>query len=115
MDYSASINYDVEISVLLLGNCSVGKTSLIRSFMGEPFLFANAATVGVDMKSRIIRLEDRDKTVNFVMWDAAGQNTFKTVVHSYVRQADCYIMVFDVTYPESFQDSKKPISIFRET
>ena len=33
-----------------------------------------------------------------------GQNTFKTVVHSYIRRADCYVLAFDVTSQGSFSD-----------
>ena len=103
MSLRSSVDYDLEMSILLLGNSSVGKTSIIRSFMGEPYLFGNSATVGVDMKSKIIQLEDPDKVINLVVWDAAGQNTFKTVVHSYIRRADCYAIVFDVTSHDSFK------------
>ena len=102
--FTSNVNYDAGISILLLGNSQVGKSSVIRAFKGEAFLFGNSATVGVDMKSRIIRLDNREVDVNLTLWDAAGQNTFQTVVHSFYRRADCYVLVFDITDVQTFED-----------
>ncbi len=93
-----------EKKILFLGTSGVGKSSLVRSFVGENFLIKSAPSAGVDMKSRIIRLEEHDMEVRLVLMDAAGKQTFHTVVSSYFREADCYVIVFDVTDYQSFFD-----------
>ena len=113
--FTSNANYDAEMSILLLGNSQVGKSSVIRAFKGEAFLFGNSATVGVDMKSRIIRLDHREKDVNLTLWDAAGQNTFQTVVQSYYRRADCYVLVFDVTSAPTFEDVDKWVKSLQQS
>ncbi|XP_063710994.1 ras-related protein Rab-4-like [Symsagittifera roscoffensis] len=94
----------LELSVLLLGASAVGKSSLIRSFVGENFRFTNPATVGVDMKRRTVELEKRNKIVTLTLLDAAGQNTFESIVMSYFRSADFYALIFDVTSKSSFEE-----------
>ena len=72
----------------------------MKSFMGDTSPLSTKATIGVDRRNKILRLDEKDKTLNFVIWDNSGLHTFKTVVHSYFRQADCYVIAFDVTFPQ---------------
>ena len=47
MEGSSSVHVE-DLPLVLLGNANVGKTSLIQSFMGEPFVFTTYATIGTD-------------------------------------------------------------------
>ncbi|KAF7799573.1 hypothetical protein EIP86_010810 [Pleurotus ostreatoroseus] len=57
--------------IVLLGDQSVGKTSLITRFMYDTFDNTYQATIGIDFLSKAMYLEDR--TVRLQLWDTAGQ------------------------------------------
>ncbi|KAG6880263.1 hypothetical protein C0992_001832 [Termitomyces sp. T32_za158] len=57
--------------IVLLGDQSVGKTSLITRFMYDTFDNTYQATIGIDFLSKTMYLEDR--TVRLQLWDTAGQ------------------------------------------
>ncbi|TIA91924.1 hypothetical protein E3P99_00842 [Wallemia hederae] len=88
--------------LLLIGNSSVGKSSLLLRFTENDFLpeeDANA-TIGVDFKVKYIQLHD--KRYKLSIWDTAGQERFRTLTSSYYRGAQGVILVYDVTNRESF-------------
>ena len=103
-DLRESLTESVRISVLMLGAPNVGKSSLVRSFIGENFLFTLVRTVGVDVKSRSVNFDDSERLARLNLFDAAGHNTFESIVNSYYRKADGYVLVFDVTSRESFDE-----------
>jgi len=65
--------------LVLLGDQSVGKTSLITRFMYDTFDNTYQATIGIDFLSKTLYLEDR--TVRLQLWDTAGQ--VSTPVYSF--------------------------------
>ena len=105
MATEAESEYDIELSILMLGDSSVGKTSIVRSFMEEPFIFGNFTTSGVDFRSKTIVMDNHpDVKAQIIIWEAVGQTSFRSVVNSYYRRADCYILVFDITSVSSFHN-----------
>jgi len=62
---------DKYIKVCFVGNSAVGKTSLIRQFMGEHFTDDVATTIGYDFTFRDKMLGNY--CVRFQLWDSAGQ------------------------------------------
>lgn len=43
-----------------------------------------------------------DKTIKFEIWDTAGQERFASLAPMYYRNAQCALVVYDVTKPASF-------------
>jgi len=90
LDFSKN-SYGVDMyKVVILGDASVGKTSLILSYMGKGV--AKRPTVGIEIHN--IQTQD-DK--NIVIWDLSGQGKFRTVLEPYLKGANLYILVFDLT------------------
>ncbi|KAI3615285.1 gtp-binding protein ryh1 [Moniliophthora roreri] len=81
--------------IVLLGDQSVGKTSLITRFMYDTFDNTYQATIGIDFLSKTMYLEDR--TVRLQLWDTAGQERFRSLIPSYIRDSSVAIVVFDIT------------------
>jgi len=104
MDDGAFIepDFSIEISILFLGETRSGKSSLIRAFLGETFMYNHPPSAGVDTKYRIVRLEEDGLMVKMRLLDAGCRGTYQTVVNSYYREADCYVIVFDVQKPDTF-------------
>ncbi|KAG8948881.1 Ras- protein Rab-6B [Tulasnella sp. 424] len=91
--------------IVLLGDQSVGKTSLITRFMYDTFDNTYQATIGIDFLSKTMYLEDR--TVRLQLWDTAGQERFRSLIPSYIRDSSVAIVVFDITNRASFLSTSK--------
>ncbi len=66
--------------------------SPICRFTDDAFDPEQAATIGVDFKVKIIRLNNGDK-VKLAIWDTAGQERFRTLTPSYYRGGQGAILV----------------------
>ncbi|KAG7448115.1 GTP binding protein [Guyanagaster necrorhizus] len=97
--------------IVLLGDQSVGKTSLITRFMYDTFDNTYQATIGIDFLSKTLYLEDR--TVRLQLWDTAGQERFRSLIPSYIRDSSVAIIVFDITNRPSFLSTTKWIEDVR--
>ncbi|KAI5121543.1 hypothetical protein M0805_002602 [Coniferiporia weirii] len=92
----------INVKLLLIGNSSVGKSSLLLRFSDEQWLPEDeaSATIGVDF--RVHKMEVNGKKVKLSIWDTAGQERFRTITSSYYRGAQGIILVYDVANRESF-------------
>ncbi len=98
--YSSSVPI---FKIALLGDGAVGKTSLRNRFMGKPLPGKYLMTIGAEFA--IKSLEIRNKPVKFQIWDLAGQPRFESVREPYYKGTLGGLLVFDVTRPESFENS----------
>ncbi|KAF8883006.1 ras family-domain-containing protein [Infundibulicybe gibba] len=92
----------LNVKLLLIGNSSVGKSSLLLRFSDEQWLpeDESSATIGVDF--RVHKMEIDGKKVKLSIWDTAGQERFRTITSSYYRGAQGIILVYDVSNRETF-------------
>ncbi|KAL3048150.1 hypothetical protein OYC64_006845 [Pagothenia borchgrevinki] len=90
--------------VVLVGNSSVGKTSLLRSFCEGRFHPSTTATVGVDYSVKTLTLDNMQ--VAMQLWDTAGQERYRSITKQFFRKADGVVVMFDVTVQESFKAVK---------
>ncbi|XP_071358550.1 EF-hand calcium-binding domain-containing protein 4B isoform X2 [Trachinotus anak] len=86
--------------VVLVGNSSVGKTSLLRSFCEGRFLPSTTATVGIDYSVKTLTLDNMQ--VAMQLWDTAGQERYRSITKQFFRKADGVVVMYDVTVEESF-------------
>ncbi|KAK2859007.1 hypothetical protein Q5P01_003627 [Channa striata] len=87
--------------VVLVGNSSVGKTSLLRSFCEGRFHPFTTATVGIDYSVKTLTLDNMQ--VAMQLWDTAGQERYRSITKQFFRKADGVVVMYDVTEQESFQ------------
>merc|ERR1712243_422930 len=59
------------------------------------------ATIGADFLTKEVMVDDR--LVTMQIWDTAGQERFQSLGVAFYRGADCCVLVFDVTSPNSFK------------
>jgi Ras-related protein Rab-6A len=86
--------------VVILGDQSVGKTSIITRFLYNAFESTYQATIGIDFVCKVLPLPDRSVKIQF--WDTAGQERFRSLIPSYLRDAAGCVVVYDVTNRKSF-------------
>jgi small GTP-binding protein len=85
--------------VVLLGEGSVGKTSLRRTYLGEGFRESYSMTIGADFAANRISIDGWEITTN--IWDLAGQHRFKKLRETYYRGVSGALLVYDITRPET--------------
>lgn len=85
--------------VVLLGDSSVGKTSLVYRFTSDAFNPHLANTIGAAFISK--EYTHNERTVKFEIWDTAGQERYKSLTPMYYRNALVALVCFDLTAPET--------------
>ena len=97
------ISYNFKI--ILLGDISVGKTSLLRKFIDNQFLDNYNATIVAEFKSKIIRVGEYN--INLTIWDTCGGERHRSITKQYYRNVDGIILVYDIGNRESFNNINK--------
>ena len=90
--------------VIIIGDPSVGKTSLLTQFSTEKFETKYIPTVGTNITKEIVELEKENASVNLMLWDIAGQPQFYMLHRPYFNGADAMILVFDITRTSTFSN-----------
>ena len=96
------MEYDYLFKVVMIGDSGSGKSCLLRRYADEAYDDRYISTIGVDFRVKTIHLETC--TVKLQIWDTAGQERFRTITTSYYRGANCIMIMFDLTDPESFEN-----------
>ncbi len=100
--------------ICLVGDFSVGKTSLIRRFVEDKFSDRYLSTVGVKISRKHIELATPkvSRSVNLLIWDIEGQTKFQPIAANYLRGASGSIIVADLTRPETLEHLQKHLELF---
>ena len=92
--------------VVLLGESSVGKTSIITRFIDDSFNINSIATTGASYANKSIVYKDYKKALKFEIWDTAGQEKYRSLTQIFYKDASIAILVYDVTDEHSFDELK---------
>eukprot|EP00211_Chloroparvula_japonica_P015686 CAMPEP_0119137560 /NCGR_PEP_ID=MMETSP1310-20130426/23868_1 /TAXON_ID=464262 /ORGANISM="Genus nov. species nov., Strain RCC2339" /LENGTH=196 /DNA_ID=CAMNT_0007128663 /DNA_START=84 /DNA_END=671 /DNA_ORIENTATION=+ len=99
------VNLMLKYKIVMLGDQSVGKTSILTSFLYDNFFTSYQATIGIDFLSKVMYLDDR--TIRLQLWDTAGQERFRSLIPSYIRDSSVAIVVYDITKRQTFLNTSK--------
>ena len=83
--------------IVMVGDCGVGKTSLLRAFCDADFSPSYLSTIGVDF--RVVRVAVGDMNMKLHIWDTAGQERYKSLTVSYFRGALGVLICYDTSKP----------------
>ena len=90
----------INLQILLLGDSSVGKTSLLMRYINNEFKESMISTIGMDIHKKKIKISNKEVLLHLV--DITGQERFKSVARTYYKDVDGIIFIFDVTNKDSF-------------
>ena len=94
------MNSKDRFKVVILGDTSVGKSSIgLRYVMGH-FYENQETTIGAAFLTQTVHL--KGNTHKLEIWDTAGQERFNNLAPMYYRGAAAAIIVFDITSRETF-------------
>jgi Ras-related protein Rab-1A len=101
-----------EIKLLLLGESSVGKTSIFNRYIYDKMDKNVSSSIGVDFETKTIKY--RNKKYKIRLFDTAGQERFQSITHSYYHMGDGFLIVFDLTNEHSLNMVKEWIESLQE-
>ncbi len=89
----------LKFKMVILGDASVGKTSLVHHFCEGYFRESYLSTIGVAFLTKTIDLEYDGRSVNIVLqlWDIGGQSIFQSIRKNYLKGSQSALIVYDVT------------------
>ena len=92
----------IKLKISLIGNSSVGKTSLCHKYVNNTFKDTYMSTVGADYFEKTININNKEILLR--IQDTSGQERFRSISPNFYRNVDGIIFVFDVTNKKSFKD-----------
>ena len=104
------------INLVLLGDGSVGKSSICNSFFGQEFeqfeqnTFYSLSNEKFEKKY----LLDNGKEIKLIIWDTPGYERFRRLVLKPIKSAQGFVLVFDVTNRKSFDNLEEWLDIIKE-
>ena len=90
--------------LVLLGDSSVGKTSIARRMTSNTFSEYEESTIGASFMTK--HIETSKEQINYEIWDTAGQERYRSLAPMYYRGAQCVFLVFDLTNRDSYESIK---------
>jgi small GTP-binding protein len=95
---------DLKCKIVIFGESQVGKTSIIKRYLGYGFDEEVISTYGIENEKKT--LEIGDKTVTIIFWDTAGQERFRSIIKAAYKNLDIAIFAFDLTNMETLNAIK---------
>ncbi len=91
------------IKVTLIGESTVGKSSIMIRFIENKF-DNTLASIGTQFGTKTIEIDN--EKITFHVWDTAGQEKFRALTKQYYIDAQVIILVYDITNKKSFDEIK---------
>ena len=106
----SSVNFDLgkniyRYNILLVGDCSVGKTSIINRFIDNRFNRNLKNTINIEFRIKSIKL-DSNTVVDLKIWDTCGEEKFHSITKNFYHEADGIFIIFDLGNYQSFSNIK---------
>jgi small GTP-binding protein len=86
---------------IIVGDSGVGKSSINLQFTNNKFNDNHGITIGIDIGIKSVNVNN--KQVRIQIWDTAGQEIFKSIIHAYYKGVRCVLLVYSVTNASSFK------------
>ena len=91
----------IEAKIVLLGDVSVGKTSIASRYCKNSFNEHHINTIGGAYQQQKVVLNN-GAMVKLHIWDTSGQERFRAMTNLYYRDAQVAILTYDITNEGSF-------------
>ena len=94
------------LSVLSVGNSTVGKSAILEKYLNDVFHGEKIPTVGKEFYflEKNFVFDGAEVPLKAKIWDSSGQERFKNIVVSASKNTQGIFLVYDVTQQETFND-----------
>lgn len=104
----------------MLGNGGVGKTSIVRRYLGWGFKQDYIPTIGANFyeEEKVYHFEEEessDLNMSWVIWDVSGQPAFTDVRDKYYHGAKGGLLVTDLTQKSTLENAENWLKEFYGT
>ncbi len=116
LDESSSIeeeDYDEKVKLMIIGDSSVGKSSLLKKYCKNEFSNSYITTVGIDFQVKILTINNIK--IKIQIWDTAGEERYRVVAKNYFNTSDGFIIMYDITNRESFDSVSNWVEQIKES
>ena len=104
---------ELKYKVIIIGDSSVGKTSIaVRQCRGE---FYQDITPTIGSAHLQTKITYGDKRITLIIWDTAGQEEFAPLVPMYARKANCAIVCAAVNSEDSIDHINKWVETLNDS
>ena len=100
--YDIETNHDYIFRICIVGDCGVGKTSLLTRFCDNSFQESYNNTIGVDF--RFVTLKYQNLVIKLHIWDTAVQERFKSIALNYFKSSHGFMFVYDISSKKTFEN-----------
>ncbi len=90
-----------KFKIIICGDPSVGKSSLILRFTNNAFRRHYIPTLGVHVSDKIFKI--KESYIQLILWDIAGQAKFETMRKQFYLGSDGLFLIFDLSKPNSLE------------
>jgi small GTP-binding protein len=104
--------YDDTLKIIIFGDESSGKTTLIQKFLPNLFVSDQTMTIGVDFEVKSLTVDEQK--VILQIWDFGGDERFRFLLPTYVRGARGGFFLYDVTNYSSIAHIDDWLSVIRK-
>jgi small GTP-binding protein len=104
---------DFRFKLILMGDAGVGKSSIVDRRCYDDFSERHPGTIGIESCTTVVKLSG--VTIEFRIWDTAGQEQYSSLIPMFTRNTDVCILVADANNRQSVDSLPKWESILQET
>ena len=98
--------------IFFLGESCIGKSSIVNKIKDNSFNEEYQPTIGVDFVC-FKDIKFRGENIKIQIWDSSGQEKYKLLIPSYIRNSSLIFIIYDVTKRSSFDNVPKWINFTR--
>jgi len=92
---------DLSFKVIIIGDSSVGKSSLANKAIKNKFESSYSATIGFDFFSFFVKINN--KILKLQIWDTCGQEIYQSLITNFYRNCSLGIMVYAINNRDSYE------------
>lgn len=98
--------------VVICGDSSVGKTSLVQRYLTGVFKERYQLTIGTDFYVKKMMINDKKISLN--IWDFAGEQRFKFLLPSTLIGAEAVIFMYDISRFKTLENLQSWIDLYKK-
>jgi len=102
------------LKISMLGDSTVGKTSIINSFLDIDFSNNMISNIGIDKIETSMKMKDGNE-MKIAIWDTAGQERFHAIATTTIKNSQGIVISFDLTNRQSFENVERWLQDVQES